>query len=151
MGQKCLIDDMSDQITDPRRLRLLEWLVAEKSGTQVPSTRSELAEEMGVDRKTLYRWGQEPEMVRRLRELLMDNAGPAERFAAVVDAMFEQALDHESSKQIGAAKWLSETFGLAAKAKEDVKPREQKQALMDLSVEDLDRLAAEVLAKEADK
>lgn len=141
---------MSDSITDPRKLRLIDWMVDEKAGVQDPKFFKDLAPELGVDERTLHRWKKDPEVDKRFRELLMANAGPPERFAQVVDAMFAEALDSSSSKQVPAAKWLSDVFGLAEQAKQDAKPKDQKKQLLALSAEDLDRLAAEVLAEAED-
>lgn len=132
------------EIDDPRHLRLIEWMLDERSGCQEPKTRKALAEEMGVNPRTIWEWSRRPDVDQRFRELLMQNAGAPERFAQLVDAMFVQALDEGSGKQIQAANWIKDTFGLAERAKADVKTsQQQRDELMGLSPEELDRLLAQ--------
>lgn len=56
--------------------RLIEWLAQTKYDRK-PPTQELLAEEMGVNPRTLYRWKQEPELkqavTQRARELLGDD------------------------------------------------------------------------------
>lgn len=129
------------ELEDPRKIEFVGWLLDRAAGCQQPETLEGFAATLGVSRKTLYLWERQPEVDQAFRDSLMRNAGPPERFAMLVDEMFAQALDGGSSKQIQAANWIKDTFGLAEKAKADVKSAsEQRDELMGLSVAELDRL-----------
>lgn len=135
------------QIDDPRKIRLVEWLLAKQIGEHSPATKQELADELNVDRRTLYNWEREPAVADRLRELAVQVAGDPERIRQLMDAMFDQALDSESTKQVQAASLIAKMLGLTEKKQEQ--SADKRKELLELSTEELDRIAAQLVAEQS--
>lgn len=132
-------------ITDPRRIRLLEWTLEKTVDEHNPKTQIELAAELGVDPRTLRDWAKESEFVERLREMTIELVGAPERVRQVVDAMFDQAIDPQSGKQVQAARVFADILGLTKKKEDRV--QDPKQRLLSMPKDEFDALVAEVVAE----
>jgi len=140
---------MANELADPRHVRLCEWLLAKQIGEHNPATYVELGDELGVSDRTLRDWRDKPEFQARLRELTIQVVGDPERIRQLMDSMFAQALDPESSKQVQAASvWAKMAGVLTPKPKVAESSRSE---LLDLSSQELDKLALELLAAQPHK
>lgn len=130
-------------LSDPRKERFLQWLVSAPS-ERSPRTVTELASEMEVGRRTLYDWRQEKEFREEWDDRARAIAGDPEKTTMLLDALFAQATDPESSKQVQAAKAWADIAGVV---KPPAKPETKGtgKALTELSVEELDSMLEEIL------
>ena len=130
---------------DQRRMRLLEWCLEETIGEQQPRTQAELAEEIGVHPNTLTSWKKEPEFQERMREMTIEFVGSPARIQAVLDAMFNEAIDPSSGKQVQAAKVFADILGLNKKREE--RQKDPKKRLLEMPKDEFDNLVNEVIAE----
>lgn len=136
---------MAEHLEDPRKSRYVDWLVTDPAERE-PSSNTALAAELGVSRRTLYDWRQEPEFRRVWDDLAFKVAGDPERTQRVMDAMFQQAVDPESQKQVQAANAWAKMAGIIKPPKKDEGGPEK---LTDLSADELDAMLTELLSKAA--
>ena len=90
-------------LSDPRHERVANWMTARVVGEQVPKTQVLLAEELGCVERTIRDWSVRDDVLDRRRELAIQLGGDPERVKQVMDALFREALDTESPKQVAAA------------------------------------------------
>ena len=83
--------------------RCAQWFTARAVDQHDPKTQILLAEELGVTDRTIREWGGRDDVLERRRELAIQLGGDPERVKQVMDALFSEALDSESPKQVAAA------------------------------------------------
>lgn len=83
--------------------RVAQWFTARAAGQQEPKSQVLLAEELGVVDRTIREWSCRDDVLERRRELAIQLGGDPERVKQVMDALFDQATDGESPKQVQAA------------------------------------------------
>ena len=88
---------------DARHERVANWMTARVVGEQVPKTQVLLAEELGCVERTIRDWSVRDDVLDRRRELAIQLGGDPERVKQVMDALFREALDSDSPKQVAAA------------------------------------------------
>lgn len=130
---------------DQRRMRLLEWCLEETIGEQQPRTQVELAKEIGVHSNTLTAWKKEPDFQERMREMTIEFVGSPARIQAVLDAMFNEAIDSSSGKQVQAAKVFADILGLNKKREE--RQKDPKKRLLEMPKDEFNLLVNEVIAE----
>lgn len=133
---------MATNLTDPRHLRLVEWLLAKSVGEQQPATQIELAAELQVDPRTLRDWRARDDVQSRWRELAIQVGGDAERIKQVMDALFAQAIDPASPKQVTAATLIAKMVDAIGPNKRQEKP-EERGSLLGFPIEQLEQMLAE--------
>ena len=129
-------------LPDPRHEEFLQWL------TTIPEERTHKSLEafgatQGVSRRTLHDWKARPEFRKEWDERAVAIAGDPERTQRVMDAMYSEALNAESSKQVQAARAWADMAGVIKPPKKETSAA---AGLSALSTEDLEKLIAEVLA-----
>lgn len=130
-------------LSDPRKERYVQWLVTAPRERE-PSTATALADDIGVGRRTLYDWRHEKEFLAEWDDRARAIAGDPEKTTMVLDALFQQACDSESPKQIQAAKAWADIAGVIRAPK--VEEHQSGQSLTELSSDELDAMLAELLA-----
>lgn len=132
-------------LSDPRKEAYLQYLLTAPSERN-PRSHEEFGKtlEPPVARRTLYGWRQEKEFHEEWSERARAVAGDPERTTMLLDALFQQALDPDSTKQVQAAKAWADIAGVI---KPPPKPEQKAdgKALTDLSTEELDAMLAEIL------
>ena len=68
VGMGCIVQSRKRNIPDSVRWEYLEWLLTPPS-ERVPSTKTAMAEQLGVERKTLYNWEESEDFQVKLREV----------------------------------------------------------------------------------
>jgi hypothetical protein len=132
-------------VEDPRKQRLLDWLVTLPAERQ-PRTKGELAAELGVAPRTLRDWQAAEDFRTEQHELAMQVSGGVEKTQMILAALEAQALDALSPKQVQAAKlWAEWTGALVPKASGQAKaaPGGAAKRARDLTDEELETLAAQ--------
>lgn len=95
--------------TDERRERYLEWLLTPESHRK-PRLKKDLAEEMGITYQALSYYAKDPVFQKELRRR-QNELGRVEKAPAVMQALYEQAIDPLNSRSVQAAKvWLDHTY-----------------------------------------
>lgn len=122
-----------------KRERYMEWLLTPKDERQ-PPTKAAMARELERSEKTLRDWEQMPEFRAEWEKRAREVMGGPERLKAVADAMYAQALDADSRKQVQAAKMFAELIGAHSPPPLKV---EATLSLSALSDEELDALIAQ--------
>ena len=83
--------------------RVAQWYTAKAVAQQLPKTALALAEELEVTDRTIRDWAGRDDVLERRRELAIQLGGDPERVKQVMDALFDQATDGDSPKQVQAA------------------------------------------------
>lgn len=88
---------------DYRRVKLLDWLVT-PAGHREPSTKTALAELLGVNPRTLRQWQEEPAFRDAWRARVSKMVGSPERAQNIMNSLYEAAIDVSNRNQVQAAK-----------------------------------------------
>lgn len=133
---------------DARHERIAQWFTARVVDQQDPKTQILLAEELGVTTRTVRDWGGRDDVLERRRELAIQLGGDPERVKQVMDALFSEALDSESPKQVAAATAWAKIAQVIV-PKEDVRKKGGVGELHDLglSAEALQGLLSSAIAQ----
>jgi len=137
----------SDYWEDVRKLRALEWVLTPPVKRE-PKTKTALAAVLGIDRRTLHDWLNEPVFRARWEKESKDIIGDPSKVAEVIENMRLMALDgnmRTPSARVGAAK-------LYLDAVEGIKPPAVKEAarqLAEMSDDELRAMIAEMAQVEA--
>lgn len=132
-------------LDDPRKEELLQWLVTAPELREL-ETHDQLGAKLGVSRRTLYTWKHEKEFHDEWDERAVAAAGDPERTQRVLDALFAQAVNPESQKQVQAAKAWADIAGI-------IKPPKKEAPSIntdDLTAAQIDELLVELLATKAE-
>jgi hypothetical protein len=90
-------------LDDPRHQRLLEWLLTAPASRE-PSTKNALAAELSVADRTLRDWEAKPEFQAAWRAGFQSVAGSMERTKAIMDRLYEDAVNPDNDKRVMASK-----------------------------------------------
>jgi uncharacterized protein YunC (DUF1805 family) len=132
---------MAAGLSDPRHVRLVEWLTTPPS-LREPSTKQELAEELGVATRTLRDWQTKPEVRKAWEVRAVEVAGEPDRVQRVLDELYATATDRTSRGHVAAAK-------LYLEAVDAIKPPEQSVTVRGVrSVDELSDAELEALIAE---
>ena len=126
--------------------RVAQWFTAKVVDEHHPKTQIHLGEELGVTDRTIRTWGEREDVLERRRELAIQLGGDPERVKQVMDALFAEALDSESTKQVQAATaWAK--IAQVIQPKEDGRRKPGVGELHDLglSTEALQKLLSEAV------
>lgn len=129
-------------LLDARQLEYLEWLVT-PSHERVPSTQSEMAKRLGVDRKTVHRWEKKPTFKAEWDKRVNEIQGSPERTQRLLDALYAKALDGDNR---AAQLYLQATNRLIPQVTIN-----NTANASELSDEELDKLLASMAQREASK
>lgn len=77
-----------------RQMQYVAWL-AVPDKYRNPPTQKELADQLGVNEVTLWRWSKNPKVISAVRWLVLNNAGDPGRVGQVIDVLHELAMDTE--------------------------------------------------------
>lgn len=140
------------RLNDFRVQRFLEWLTTSPNERR-PSTQTELAEELGMDRNVLSMWKNDADFLGEWERLYRKTVGSPERAKSVLDALHETATDRTDPRQVPAARAYLEAI-------DAIKPRRMdvtvvKGAAKELSDDELvamlaERAEAELAARSED-
>ena len=123
---------------DHRKVRLMEWLTTAPSVREPPS-KKKLADELGVDVRTLRQWHNHPQFRQDWEAVSTEVIGSPERTQAVLNELYQAATDAKNPKQVQAARlYLEATDAIKPKP---IEVKVTKPA--ELSEEELDQLLAE--------
>lgn len=127
---------------DSRHVRYLDWLMTAKADRQ-PVTVSALADEIGVDRRTLRDWRYNPEFVAEWDKRVKNTVGSPERTKQIMDTLYKTATDREDGKHVQAAMVYFKRLG-------EISPSDElpKADLSELSEEELRQLIASAAREE---
>lgn len=102
---------MANTRKDLERQQYLEWLMTPK-GLREPGTKKDMAELLGVERRTLYSWEADPEFQREIRnhKLSLGAAWYGDILNTLKDIMDDEA--ERATARISAAKTLLEHLDL---------------------------------------
>jgi AcrR family transcriptional regulator len=126
-------------LSDPRHEFYLQWLTTAPQEREL-KTHDQVGAHLNVARRTLYDWRRSPEFVREWEKRALQIAGDPERTQRVLDALYEQALDSESGKQVQAARAWADIAGV-------IKPKKAVDApqVDAMSAAEIDALLEELL------
>ena len=128
--------------------RLLDWLITPPSERE-PRTLSELAREMGHERKTLQRWKNEKEFLEEWERRYLASVGNPGRRQEIMDTLFKTATDADDPKHVQAAKTYMEIEGSLKPAKTEINV--QMGDASKLTMEQLDELLAQKAKDEKER
>jgi DNA-binding XRE family transcriptional regulator len=110
----------------------LAWVCQPKDERQ-PRTKTEMAAAMGVTVQTLFAYERDPEFGKAVSEKL-GQSFRVDRLPDLFERLYQTATDPENPRQVAAARTLLEWLGRAQD--------QTGQGLADMTVEDLERIAA---------
>lgn len=115
-------------------------------------TQEELCEVLGVSRQRLWQWSKDPRIVEAIRFVTLQNAGSPEKVQAILDMVFERAMERKDVRY--AEVWLKASgvmtqFGRSGDLLETVDELEQ-DSIADMSLEELQRVRDLALADRAE-
>jgi len=129
-------------ITDFRKQTLLKWLCTPKKERD-PRTISDLAIQLNVERKTLYRWQEDKEFLEAWEKMYLRTIGDPSRKSEIMETLFRTATDPDDPKHVQAAKTYFEIEG-------SVKPAKMEVSVTRPTAELTDEQLAELLAERAE-
>ena len=88
----------------------MEWLLTPKDERE-PATKAAMARELRRSEKTLRDWEALPDFRKEWESRAREAMGGPERLKQIADALFSEALDKDSRKQVAAAKLFAELVG----------------------------------------
>jgi Helix-turn-helix of insertion element transposase len=125
--------------------RLLDWLMTPPSERD-PRQLQQLADELGVERRTLTRWKQDDrEFIEEWEKRYLRTIGSPERKQTIMDTLFRTASDPDDPKHVQAAKQYMEIEGSMKPVRHQI---EVTRNPIDLSDDELDQLLAERISAE---
>lgn len=131
-----------ETLPDPRHERYCQWLSTVRSERN-PKTKTALADELGVNIRTLRDWDAKPEFAKELEKRVKFIVGSPERTKAVLDAMFEVATDPQRRDQVSAQKAYLEAVGYLQPNPKQVVGASNADDTSKLSIEELDKLISD--------
>lgn len=143
---------MADLLTDPRHLRLLEWLTThpdERAEKGWPDSLTKLAAELDVHPRTMRYWRDQPMFRAAWEKKAKEIEGEPDKVQNAIRALYEMGMNAENSVT-SRVKALTEWM----KAVEAIKPPAVDSAAAraaELSDEELDKLLTEAATAEAQR
>jgi len=129
-------------ISDFRKQTFLKWLCT-PSKERDPRTISDLALQLDVGRKTLYRWQEDKEFLEAWEKMYLRTIGDPSRKSEIMETLFRTATDPDDPKHVQAAKTYFEIEG-------SVKPAKMEVSVTRPTAELTDEQLAELLAERAE-
>lgn len=116
-------------------------------------TAAELAEVLGVSQQAVWKWSKDPRVIEAIRFCTLQNSGSPEKIQAILDMVFEQAMEKKDVRM--AEVWMKGTgvmgqFGRSAGVLEIIEELEPEVQIADLSVEELQRIRDLAVADRAE-
>jgi hypothetical protein len=146
---------MSQQLTyenDPRKQRLMQWLMTFPKSERVPSSRKQLAAELGVAEKTMSGWQASADFKDMHKKLIAERQGSPEKLDFMVNTL-EQIVEAQGQNAVPALRlWMEYGGYIVAGNKKELsnKPGGPRSAA-DLSDEELERIAQQRAVDELEK
>jgi hypothetical protein len=123
---------------DWRHVAVMDWLVTAPKARQ-PKTRQALADQLGVDVRTMRAWTDHPQFREAWQRRVTKLLGSPERAQAVMDTLYEASTDVTNRNQVQAAKlYLEATNAIKPPAIEMTVKRP-----VDMTDDELDALLAQ--------
>lgn len=96
-----------------RQLAFVVWCSTAERYRE-PSSKAQLALELGVSENTLWRWSKDPKIIAAIRWMVLNNAGDPERIGRVIDFLFETVQDEgvSSKDRLAAAREFLNAVGV---------------------------------------
>ena len=115
----------------PKRIRFIEWLLTPPSERE-PRLMTELAEEMGLTRRTLTNWKtRDRDFMEEWERRYLTSIGSPERKQAIMDTLYATATDPDDPKHVSAAKQYMEIEGSLKPRKTEVEITKNPSSLTD--------------------
>jgi hypothetical protein len=123
-------------MSDWRKQRYLQWLCTAPADRD-PKTKGLLAEELGLDRRSLNRWEDDPEFMREWEKTYLKTIGNPGRKQQIMDTLFKTATDGDDPKHVAAAKEYFAIEGSLRPQKVQVNVSRDPNDLTDEAIEGL--------------
>jgi len=106
-------------VSDFRKQRFLSWLCTPLKERD-PRTISDLASELGVDRRTLQNWRDDKDFIEAWEKLYLKTIGDPSKKSEIMATLFRTATDPDDPKHVQAAKTYFEIEGSLKPARMEV-------------------------------
>lgn len=120
-------------MTRVRQNAYVEWIVTPKAERD-PSTKQELAEELGVTTVTLRNYARDPRVQREIQKR-QKGLIRVERANDVLDSLYRQAVDVDNPRSVTAAKtlleWMDRTLDVVEELELETMSNEELARLVD--------------------
>lgn len=147
---------MSQKLTfeeDPRKQRLMEWLMTFPKSERVPSSKGKLAEELGVAERTMSGWQASADFKDMHKKLMAERQGSPEKLDMMVHSL-ESIAEAGGNNAVPAIRlWMEYNGYIVAGNKKELsrKPGEGPTSAADLTDEELERIAQQRAVDELEK
>jgi hypothetical protein len=131
---------------DPRKVRLMTWLTTPPMERN-PKTQVKLAESLGISKRTLTAWMNQPEFRDAWERQARAVQGTPERQQVVLDVLYAAATDPHNRQQVQAAKLFLEATRAIRPPTVELRVRDPRE----LTDEELDSMLAEGAAQLAEE
>jgi hypothetical protein len=128
-------------LADFRKQALLAWLCTPLKERN-PTSQVELADQLGVERKTLYSWRQDKEFLEEWERRYLATIGDPSRKSEIMDTLYRTATDPDDPKHVQAAKQYFEIEGSVKPARMELKVTGSPKELTDEQLADIIALKA---------
>ena len=135
-------------ISDFRKQTFLQWLCT-PTKERDPRTFSDLAEQLGVDRRTLQNWRDDKEFLEAWEKMYLKTIGDPSKKAEIMATLLRTATDPDDPKHVQAAKAYFEIEGSIKPARMEVSV--SNRPTTELTDDQLDALIAERAQAEKDQ
>lgn len=117
-------------------------------------TQAELAEVLGVTHSAVWKWSKDPRVIEAVRFCTLQNAGSPDKIQAILDMVFEQAMEKKDVRL--AEVWMKGTgvmgsFGRQSDIMDIVDDLESEVSIADLTVEELRRIRDLAVAEQGEQ
>lgn len=126
-------------LSDFRKQRYLDWLLTPPRERD-PRTEVQLAQELSLERRTLYNWRNQKEFLEEWERRYLATIGNPGRKSEIMDTLFRTATDADDPKHVQAAKTYFEIEGGLKPQKMEVQVTQRPAK--DLSDDELAELIA---------
>ena len=123
-------------VADWRKQRYLEWLCTAPADRE-PKAKRDLAAELGLERRALWSWEQDPEFLREWEKTYLKTIGNPGRKQQIMDTLFRTATDGDDPKHVAAAKEYFAIEGSLKPQKVQVSVNRDPDELTDEAIEGL--------------
>jgi hypothetical protein len=131
---------------DPRKVRLMNWLTTPPMERQ-PKTQVALAENLGISKRTLTAWMNQPGFRDAWERQAKAIQGTPERQQVVLDVLYAAATDPHNRQQVQAAKLYLEATKAIRPPTVELRVRDPRE----LTDEELDSMLSEGAAQLAEE
>ena len=131
-------------VTHVHKQRLLTWLCTPKKEREPPKL-EDLAEELGVTRRTLTNWKVDPEFLEAWNTMYLRTIGSPEVKSEIMHTLKRTATDPDDPKHVQAAKTY---FEIEGSLKPQTQQIEVKRSATDLTDDELDAILAHKIGEQ---